>query len=679
MISAVAGMGGLGKTQLAVQYARRHQASYPGGIYWLNGRTGDLATQIVFKAEFDLHLPGLDAAKERIADSETLAQWCWQHWQPDDTTLIVLDDVMDWAACRSLFPKADRFRVLVTTRSLDLLPNFRTIALDVLHPDEARSLLESLEKFGRVAENLELADKLCAGLGYLPLGLELVGCYLAHDRYQTLANVWEALQANGMRDMSLERSPQYEMTAERGVKAAFDLTWETLSAEARRVAQLLSYFALDWIEWDLAESMMHRVEGEAYRLGELKSRLENASLVQIELDRLGWCRLHPLVRQFLQEEEKSDFEMTGEDPLRSAFVSEMIMIASQIPDNPTTKDIAWFGAVRSHVQEVADQHTARLEENALLWPFAGLARFYVGQALFKDAESQYAECLALTQRLFEGDHPNLAISLNNLAALYDMQGRLSEAEPLYEKALEMRQRLFEGDHPDVAISLNNLAYLYQLQGRLSEAEPLYEQALEMTQHLFEGDHPYVAISLNNLAHLCQLQGRLNEAEPLYGQSLGMRQRLFEGDHPYVATSLNNLAYLYQLQGRLNEAEPLCGQALEMMQRLFEGDHPYVAFSLNNLAALYDIQGRLSEAEPLYEQALEMFERTLGINHPSTQVARKNLETLRQQMRSATLSPNGTKPPNHTNSPLSQLGRKLRHMKGSIRRFLRSLLRRLGLI
>jgi len=595
VISAVAGMGGLGKTQLAVQYARQNQASYPGGIYWLNGRTGDLATQIVFKAEFDLHLPGLDAAKERIADSEPLAQWCWQHWQPDGITLIVLDDVMDWGACRSFLPKADRFRVLVTTRSLDLLPNFRTIALNVLHPDEARSLLASLEMFGRVAENIELANKLCAGLGYLPLGIELVGCYLAHDRYQTLANVWEALQANGMRDPSLERSPHYEITAELGVKAAFDLTWEALSVEARRVAQLLSYFALDWIEWELAEWVMQRVEGEAYQLGALKARLENASLVQIELDRLGWCRLHPLVRQFLREEETIAVEATGDDALRAAFVAGMIAIARQMPRDPTTKDIEWFGVVRSHIQEVAERFLQPQTDNDFDWIYIGLARFYERQALFKDAESQYAEWLALLRCLFPSDLANMATALNNLAGTYKDQGRLNEAEPLYEKALKMKQRLFPGDYPAVATSINNLADLYRVQERLSEAEPLYEKALEM------------------------------------------RQRLFPGDYPTVATSLNNLACLY------------CAQ------------------------------GRLSEAELFWEEALQMLVKTLGTDHPTTQGVRENLEITCQQMRLSTRRISETKPPTRATSRHSQLVQKLRHAKCSIRRFLRSLLRRLGLI
>jgi tetratricopeptide (TPR) repeat protein len=75
----------------------------------------------------------------------------------------------------------------------------------------------------------------------------------------------------------------------------------------------------------------------------------------------------------------------------------------------------------------------------------------------------------MRQRLFSGDHPDVASSLNNLAGLYLSQGRNADAEPLYRQALEMERRLFSGDHPDVAISLNNLAGLYESQGRNGEA------------------------------------------------------------------------------------------------------------------------------------------------------------------------------------------------------------------
>ncbi|MEI6371810.1 MAG: tetratricopeptide repeat protein, partial [Nostocales cyanobacterium ELA608] len=92
---------------------------------------------------------------------------------------------------------------------------------------------------------------------------------------------------------------------------------------------------------------------------------------------------------------------------------------------------------------------------------------------------------------------------NNLAVLYRNQGKYSEAEPLYLEALEMRKRLFTGDHPDVASSLNNLAVLYRNQGKYSEAEPLYLDALAMSERTLGANHRDTITVRDNLRHLQQ--------------------------------------------------------------------------------------------------------------------------------------------------------------------------------
>ncbi|MEG4575298.1 CHAT domain-containing protein [Microcoleus sp. N3A4] len=241
----------------------------------------------------------------------------------------------------------------------------------------------------------------------------------------------------------------------------------------------------------------------------------------------------------------------------------------------------------------------------------------------------------MRQRLFNGDHPDVAASLNSLAVLYYCQGKYRKAEPLFQQALEMRQRLFNGDHPDVAASLNNLAGLYLSQGKYREAEILYQQALGMNQRqalgiwqrLFKGGRDHLAISLNNLARLYDIQGKYREAEPFYQQALGILQSLVKGDHPDLATSLNNLANLYLSQGKYREAEDIFQQALEMNQRLFSGDHPNVATSLNNLAGLYDNQGKYREAEPLFQQVLEMRQRLFSGDHSDVAASLNNLAGL----------------------------------------------------
>ena len=130
----------------------------------------------------------------------------------------------------------------------------------------------------------------------------------------------------------------------------------------------------------------------------------------------------------------------------------------------------------------------------------------------------------LQQRLRNGEE--LLAQLNAQIFQLYQQGQFNQAVTLAEQALELAQYVYQCDHPDIALSLNNLALLYKSQGKLSQAEPLYQQALAMLQRLFESDHPDVALSLNNLALLYESQGKLSQAEPLYQQALAMRQRLF---------------------------------------------------------------------------------------------------------------------------------------------------------
>jgi tetratricopeptide (TPR) repeat protein len=95
----------------------------------------------------------------------------------------------------------------------------------------------------------------------------------------------------------------------------------------------------------------------------------------------------------------------------------------------------------------------------------------------------------------------VALSLNNLASLYYAQGRYADAETLYTRSLAIREKVYGPDHPDVALSLNNLAELYRVQGRYPEAEPLYKRSLAIREKALGPDHPDVAQSLNNLGSL----------------------------------------------------------------------------------------------------------------------------------------------------------------------------------
>jgi tetratricopeptide (TPR) repeat protein len=258
---------------------------------------------------------------------------------------------------------------------------------------------------------------------------------------------------------------------------------------------------------------------------------------------------------------------------------------------------------------------------------------YCLQVLGRAAEAlpKYEAALAMRERLLKGDHPDVANSLNNVADCLRSLGLAEEALPRYEAALEMYQRLFKGDHPDVALSLNNVALCLQSLGRAAEALPKCEAALEMYQRLFKGDHPQVALGLNNVAYCLQSLGRAAEALPQFEAALEMYRRVFKGDHPDVAMSLNNGAYSLESLGRSAEALPRYEAALEMYQRLFKGDHPDVALSLNNVALCLQSLGRAAEALPKCEAALEMYKRLFKGDHPAAAQTLNNVAFCLQSL------------------------------------------------
>ncbi|BAT55949.1 putative kinesin light chain [Nostoc sp. NIES-3756] len=653
---AISGMGGVGKSELATQYARKYQDAYDG-IVWLNDRSSNLGAEVLeYFASFGLEIPQelggrLLTLKEQVA-------WCWSKY-PNSTLpiLIVFDNVTDLANLREVVPTDNRFRVLITTRLRNLDPTFiQEIPLDVLspekEPDKAVELLERLlgERDRRVDNQLKAANEICKYLEYLPLGIQLVGGYLVGDLQLSLEKMLKRLQARKLTEPALQDRENINST-QLGVKAAFALTWEELDSVAQQLGILLSLFSPESILWDLVvwvatgggekenQEAATQLNWSAEELNEAKKQLYKRNLLQQVEDGEGCYKIHALVRWFLQTQLVQSGEMKS--VLEKTFASAMVTKAQTLPQSPTSKDIESIKDVIPHLEDIGNRIIAEVNQVAeeqiispasvpndeVIWVFVGVTRFYEGQGLYQLAELWSQECVNVCQALFSGDHLDVANSLNNLAGLYRSQGKLSQAEPLLVEALAMKKRLFVGDHPDVALSLNNLAGLYRSQGKLSQAETLYIEALARRKRLFVGDHPDVAGSLNNLAFLYYSQGKLPQAEPLYIEALAMYKRLFVGDHPNVALSLNNLAALYDSQGKLSQAEPLYIEALAMRKRLFVGDHPNVALSLNNLAGLYCSQGKLIQAEPLYIEALAMKKRLFVGDHPDVALSLNNLAGL----------------------------------------------------
>ncbi|NCS58404.1 MAG: tetratricopeptide repeat protein [Microcystis aeruginosa G11-04] len=617
--AVVTGMAGVGKTELALQYALYHKkkSTYPGGICWIGVQAETVGVQLL---NFAKSLLGLFPPEDLNLRGQL--DYCWARWQPQGDVLLILDDVHQYGEIQDyLPPQEQRFKVLITTRQHWLAASFEQLRLPVLSESAALALLESLIGASRLQAELEVGKGLCALLGYLPLGLELVGRFLKRRSNWTLARMQQQLIDKGLQ-LSALQNPSPDMTAQRGIEAAFEVSWEELNQPARHLGCFLSLFALAPIPWRLVVERCLSAEDEEELEDIREDELLNLHLLQAVEGEV--YQFHPLVRQFFQA--KLALREDG-DELKRSFCRGMVEEAKTIPDTPTKEQVEAVALSIPHIAESATELEQWLEDEDLIPSFAGLGLFYEGQGLYEEAEPWFKQCLAVTRRRLGEEHPDVATSLNNLAALYNSQGRYKEAEPLHLKALDLRKRLLGDNDPLVATSLNNLAALYRSQGRYKEAEALFLQALDLRKRLLGDNDPHVATSLNNLAGLYKSQGRYTEAEPLYLEALDLRKRLLGDNDPLVAQSLNNLASLYESQGRYTEAEPLYLEALDLYKRLFRDNHPLVATSLNNLAQLYKYQGRYTEAEPLYLEALDLYKRLFRDNHPLVATSLNNLAEL----------------------------------------------------
>jgi tetratricopeptide (TPR) repeat protein len=655
-ITAVRGMGGIGKTELALQYCYHHheQGTYSGGICWLRAQEQDVGTQIVkfATAQLDLKPP-------EDLDLPTQLAYCWRRWREGDV-FIVFDNVTKYQEIVPYLPPVEqRFKVLLTTRK-ELGQSVQSFPIDVLDEPQALELLNSLVQDGRIEQQSGDAKALCEWLGCLPLGLELVGRYLARKPDLSLGEMRKRLEKQALNSKALSETED-GMTAPLGVQAAIDLSWQELDERARELACLFSLFAPAPVPWGLVQACLPDRDSE-----ELED-IRDEQLVDLSLLKRtgeGVYQLHQLLREFFREK----LESSGADDLKRSYCQVLVRVSLQIPARPTREFVEGALPVIPHLAEVATTLLPWVEDENLVWPFVGLGRFYEGQGAYAQAQPWFEQSLSVCQERLGEEHPAVAISLNNRADLYKVQGRYDEAEPLYVQALEMRKRLFGTEHPDLAISLNNLALLYKYQGKYDKAEPLYVQSLEMSKRLLGEEHPDLAICLNNLAELYRNQGKYEQAELLLVQALEMNIRLsgeehlnvayihnslgvlyhsqhqyekakpflvkaleirkqLGEEHPDVAQSLNNLADLYRALGCYEQAELLHLKTLEIRKQLFGEEHPDVAQSLNNLAELYRAQGQYEKAEPLYLQLLDMSRRFFKKGHPNIATSLSNLALL----------------------------------------------------
>ena len=625
---ALTGLGGIGKTQTAVEYAFRYRQEYTA-VFWVRAASREtLIADYVALARL-LALPGQDA-QEQILIVEEVKRWLGQHagW------LLILDNADELPLVKDFLPTKSEGHVLLTTRAQATGKIAKSLAIERLEPSESMQLLlrrakllasdEPLDNVSRAVRTS--AQALVEELDGLPLALDQVGAYIE----ETGCSLAEYLALYRSRRLALlKRQSSISADYPHSVASTWSLSFQQVEQANPAAAELLRLCAFlypDAIPEEIITEgaaewgpVLEKVTDDSLLLNEAVQVLRRYSLLKRDSE-ARLLVIHRLVQVVLKDGMDQETQRQ--------WAERTVRAVSQA--FPEVSFDTWSRCDRClpHAQACArliDEYHFTFQETARLLDQAGY--YLLERGLYEQAELLLQHALTLCKEVLDPEHPDAATTLDHLAQLYVAHGKFEEAEPLHLRALAIREQQLGSNDPKTAITVNNLAWLYHYQGKYEQAEPLYQRALAIREKALGFNHPNVVQSLNNLALLYQAQGKYEPVEPLYQRALVICEQRLGPNHFETAITLNNLALLYWCQGRYEEAEPIHQRALAARERKLGSTHHDVAQSLNNLALLYQAQGYFEEAEPLYRRALAIREQALGPEHPRTAATLDSLGTL----------------------------------------------------
>ena len=655
------GLGGTGKTQLALKYIEEYRDNYDP-VLWIDAKSPEAVRSSFERCAnaMQLHVDSTPTTGTELADNRTIQavlRFLESRKSSDDKWLIVIDNADDFSwGLRTVLPQAGWGSLIITSQDSQawrLFPKREKLQVDIMGPLEARAVFlhhlqwESVSVPSRVQL---LCDNIVRRLGYLALAVDLAGAYIGNeaDQEKALAQYLvdygkhqdDLLQWDHFRGLSessktvwtvwdntLHRIQELEPKANPDLLLTFFARFrgsivqeELFRLASQGLSVLKEYFGEEneilpaWIE---AWIGLNEDQWDSFNYRTARNILVRYSLLQRADGEWPAVTMHSLVQwRAMKREENRQW-----DVWHLLFITAVCIQSNKESSEPHFR--------RHIIPQILEGSALKMaargfDEQEKIFIESIIGRVFNDEGRWKEAEELNVHVMKIRKRVLGEEHPATLTIMANLASTYRDQGRWTEAKELEVQVMKIRKRVLGEEHPATLTIMANLASTYRDQGRWTEAKELEVQVMKIRKRVLGEEHPATLTIMANLASTYRDQGRWKEAEELEVQVMKSSKRVLGEEHPDTLTSMANLASTYRNQGRWKEAEELEVQVMEIRKRVLGEEHPDTLFSIANFATTRQIQGRWTEVEELGVQVMEISKRVLGEEHPDTLTIMANL-------------------------------------------------------
>ncbi|NGX31849.1 MAG: Photosystem I assembly protein Ycf3 [Chlamydiae bacterium] len=633
VLAAEVGLGGIGKTQIALQYAYRKAEDY-SLIWWVNcenkASLSDSYSQLAEKL-------GIVLTDEEKKQENALIHKVNMALKHRPGWLLVFDDTQNKESIEGLLPESGG-HVIITSRNANWGSLANVFKVGVFKRSES---IDLIMKITGLYSQKEDADRLADLLKDLPLAISQAAHYIEATKI-TIAEYIKLFETKHKILWDHEKPvDEYKFT----VRVAWDISMEAILREdierskrttfptlAGPLMNLCSFFAPSniqvgfFLETWIAQN--HGSENAKHFLGQPLELLSRYSMIDVDNER-GSVSIHPIVQTVTRDHmEKEDTGLILAQMTQEAFGLFNELAGNFDSDKVETWEDGkvWLQHVLSFLSHA---QVDELDKEKLADVY-----FYIGKV--KDFSIEFKEALeffqkALTIRLAKlgNEHPDVASTYGNMALVYDDQGLHDKALEFYQKALDIDLSKLGTDHPDVAAIYNNMGAVYDDQGLHDKALEFYQKALDIRLAKLGPDHPSVATTYNNMGSVYYSQDLNDKALESFQKALDILLAKLGPDHPYVATTYNNIALVYDDQGLYDKALTFYQKALTIRLAKLGNNHPDVAQTYNNMGEVYNAQGQYEKALEFYQKALTILRKFFKDDHPHIQSVLSNIKQLQK--------------------------------------------------